>query len=153
MFGIGMPEIAVIIVVALLVLGPKRLPEVARALGKGLAEFRRVTGEVNKELQTAKDLIENEAREHETQRRARERERIQREKVLGRQGDAAEGSAPTDPSYPDATAASSSSAGATVARSASSSGETAATASASADSSIESPIDPTPVTGGSSAKA
>ena len=37
MFGIGMPEVAVIIVVALLVLGPKRLPEVARALGKGLA--------------------------------------------------------------------------------------------------------------------
>jgi Tat protein translocase TatB subunit len=77
MFGIGMPEVAVIIVVALLVLGPKRLPEVARALGKGLAEFRRVTGEVNKELQTARDLIESEAREHETQRRAREREQRQ----------------------------------------------------------------------------
>jgi Tat protein translocase TatB subunit len=73
MFGIGMPEVAVILVVALLVLGPKRLPEVARALGKGLAEFRRVTGDVNKELQTARDLIESEAREHEAQRRARER--------------------------------------------------------------------------------
>jgi Tat protein translocase TatB subunit len=73
MFGIGMPEVAVIVVVALLVLGPKRLPEVARALGKGLAEFRRVTGEVNKELQTARDLIESEARDHETQRRARVR--------------------------------------------------------------------------------
>ena len=33
-----MPELAVIIVVALVVLGPKRLPEVARSLGKGLAE-------------------------------------------------------------------------------------------------------------------
>jgi len=73
MFGIGMPEVAVILVVALLVLGPKRLPEVARALGKGLAEFRRVTGDVNKELQTARDLIESEARDHEAQRRARER--------------------------------------------------------------------------------
>ena len=37
----------------------------ARTLGKGLAEFRKVTGDVNKELQSARDLIEREAREHE----------------------------------------------------------------------------------------
>lgn len=80
MFGIGMPEVAVI-VVALLVLGPKRLPEVARALGKGLAEFRRVTGEVNRELRTARDLIEQEARDHDAQRRAGEKERAQRERA------------------------------------------------------------------------
>ena len=60
-----MPEIAVILVVALVVLGPRRLPEMARTLGKGLAEFRKVTGDVNKELQSARDLIEREAREHE----------------------------------------------------------------------------------------
>jgi Tat protein translocase TatB subunit len=41
MFGIGMPELLVIFVVALVVLGPKRLPEVARTLGKAMAEFRR----------------------------------------------------------------------------------------------------------------
>jgi Tat protein translocase TatB subunit len=74
MFGIGMPELAVILVVALIVLGPRRLPEIARALGKGLAEFRKVTGEVNKEIQTARDLIESEARDHERQRREQERE-------------------------------------------------------------------------------
>jgi sec-independent protein translocase protein TatB len=130
-----MPEIAVIIVVALLVLGPKRLPEVARALGKGLAEFRRVTGEVNKELQTAKDLIATEAREHETPRRTRERERIQRERILGQQPAAANpagGSTAADPAAPDATSA----------------GETAATASTG--SSIE---NPTPVARDTSAKA
>jgi TatA/E family protein of Tat protein translocase len=43
MFGIGMPEFLLILVVALVVLGPKRLPELARSLGKGLAEFKKST--------------------------------------------------------------------------------------------------------------
>jgi TatA/E family protein of Tat protein translocase len=43
MFGLSFWEIAVILAVALIVLGPSKLPEIARSLGKGLREFRKAT--------------------------------------------------------------------------------------------------------------
>lgn len=46
MFGIGMPELLLILAVALIVIGPKKLPDIARALGRGLAEFRRATDDL-----------------------------------------------------------------------------------------------------------
>jgi len=46
-----MPELIVCLVVALVVLGPERLPDVARKLGRALAEFRRATGDMMDEFQ------------------------------------------------------------------------------------------------------
>ena len=63
MFGIGPTELIVILVIALLVLGPKRLPELASGLGKGLAEFRRATSDINAELDEARRSIEEPAKD------------------------------------------------------------------------------------------
>ncbi len=55
MFGIGMPELLIIMAVALLVLGPKRLPEIARSLGRGIAEFRRASTDLRNTLTALPD--------------------------------------------------------------------------------------------------
>jgi sec-independent protein translocase protein TatB len=56
MFDIGMPEMIMIFIVALLVVGPKKLPEIAKALGKGL-------GELKKSFQDVKDTVQEEFKE------------------------------------------------------------------------------------------
>jgi sec-independent protein translocase protein TatB len=50
MFGIGMQELLLILVVALIVLGPKKLPDVAKSLGKALNEFKRATSDIKESL-------------------------------------------------------------------------------------------------------
>jgi sec-independent protein translocase protein TatA len=47
---IGIQEILLILVIALVVVGPKKLPEMARSIGKGLREFRRASSEVRESL-------------------------------------------------------------------------------------------------------
>jgi len=50
MFGIGATELVLILAIALIVFGPKRLPELARALGKSIKEFRKASEEVKSSL-------------------------------------------------------------------------------------------------------
>ena len=93
MFGIGMTELLVILVLALLVLGPKRLPEMARSLGRGLAEFRRASTDIRREFldvseQARIDPLEStdepeQGREAAAQRGYAERRRAPAEKGSG----------------------------------------------------------------------
>lgn len=50
MFGIGMTELMIILGLALVVIGPQKMPAVAKALGRGLNEFRRATQEIKKTI-------------------------------------------------------------------------------------------------------
>lgn len=50
MFGIGVPELILILVVGLVVFGPGKLPEVARSLGKGIREFRKATNALSQAI-------------------------------------------------------------------------------------------------------
>lgn len=53
MFGIGFQEMLVILVVVLIFFGPKRLPDLAKSLGKGIAEFKKASDEVRKGIDEA----------------------------------------------------------------------------------------------------
>ena len=58
MFGIGLPEMIVIAVVALIFIGPKNLPGVLRSVGRGLVQLKRATNEVRTTVQDEMDQIE-----------------------------------------------------------------------------------------------
>ncbi len=59
MFGIGVPELILILIIGLVVFGPGKLPEVGRALGKGINEFKKATSEITETKPAKTEKSEN----------------------------------------------------------------------------------------------
>jgi TatA/E family protein of Tat protein translocase len=58
MFGIGMPELILILAVALIVLGPKKLPDLAKSMGRALREFKKATTELKESITVDNELTD-----------------------------------------------------------------------------------------------
>ena len=56
MFGIGMPEMFLLLAVALVVIGPKKLPDLAKSLGRALGEFRKATSDLKESMVEKSDI-------------------------------------------------------------------------------------------------
>lgn len=85
MFGLGAMEIAVILVIALIVIGPSKLPQMMRGLGKGLAEFKRMSNDVKSTLDHEIQQADSETRKTEAEKALAEkkaREAVEAEQAL-----------------------------------------------------------------------
>jgi TatA/E family protein of Tat protein translocase len=58
MFGIGMPEMILILAIALIVLGPKKLPDLAKSLGRAMREFKKATTELKESIDVDNELTD-----------------------------------------------------------------------------------------------
>lgn len=58
MFGMGMPEVLLILAIALIVIGPKKLPDLAKSLGRAMIEFKRATTELKASLEVDTDVTD-----------------------------------------------------------------------------------------------
>ncbi|MBI3989921.1 MAG: twin-arginine translocase TatA/TatE family subunit [candidate division NC10 bacterium] len=64
MFGLGIQELLIIFIIALLIFGPKKLPDLGKALGRGIAEFRKASDEIRDGIVSQIRLDEQEVSQH-----------------------------------------------------------------------------------------
>lgn len=57
--GIGLPEIIIVLVIVLVIFGPRKLPDIGKSLGKSITEFKKATSEVNETTKEIKETVEN----------------------------------------------------------------------------------------------
>ncbi|HDZ24765.1 MAG TPA: twin-arginine translocase TatA/TatE family subunit [Desulfobacteraceae bacterium] len=60
MFGIGMPELIIILIIILIIFGAGKLPEIGSGIGKGIKNFKKATNEAQKEIQEPEEKGESE---------------------------------------------------------------------------------------------
>lgn len=66
MFGIGIPELLLIVVVGIIFIGPQKLPDVLRAVGKGLVEFKRAANDIKYTVQEEMEKMAEETEINQT---------------------------------------------------------------------------------------
>lgn len=58
MFGMGLSEVIVILIIALLVVGPKKIPDMAKGLGRAMGEFKKATSELKETIETETSIAD-----------------------------------------------------------------------------------------------
>ncbi|MCZ6767926.1 MAG: twin-arginine translocase TatA/TatE family subunit [Acidobacteria bacterium] len=60
MWNLGFPELVIIFIVALVIFGPRKLPELGRSLGKGLSEFKKASNELKRTWEEEVEAVKHE---------------------------------------------------------------------------------------------